>query len=37
LRPGQVLLRLAMTGFGVTLPPPEALASQQARPRSGPA
>jgi len=22
LRPGQVLLRLAMTGFGVTLPPP---------------
>jgi hypothetical protein len=21
LRPGQVLLRLAMTGFGVTLPP----------------
>jgi hypothetical protein len=21
-RPGQVLLRLAMTGFGVTLPPP---------------
>jgi hypothetical protein len=23
MRPGQVLLRLAMTGFGVTLPPPE--------------
>jgi hypothetical protein len=22
LRPGQVLLRLAITGFGVTLPPP---------------
>jgi hypothetical protein len=22
LRPGQVLLRLALTGFGVTLPPP---------------
>jgi hypothetical protein len=22
LRPGQVLLRLAMTGFGITLPPP---------------
>ena len=22
MRPGQVLLRLAMTGFGVTLPPP---------------
>jgi hypothetical protein len=26
MRPGQVLLRLAMTGFGVTLPPPESRA-----------
>jgi Family of unknown function (DUF5995) len=42
VRPGQVLLRLAMTGFGVTLPPPEPRAvgerylgaSQRAQPRT---
>jgi Family of unknown function (DUF5995) len=41
LRPGQVVLRLALTGFGVTLPPPESRegerclgASQRAQPRS---
>jgi hypothetical protein len=44
MRPGQVLLRLAMTGFGVTLPPGVSRgvnagfgASQRAKPKSDPA
>ena len=37
MRPGQVLVRLALTGFGVTLPPPCSAISQRGQPRSDPA